>query len=147
MSYNVGCPSPKFFLDLPLVQYTIHVTLACYFLTAFIGTVNVVKKSNLLVAVERMLYQDLPGQKGQLKIFLSDPPLPNTQTCCKRMTVNSTYIFAGNYKINNNRVKLITNGCRTVYRLSGMDNGTFDVQNVDHSFLEQCQFRILASNS
>ena len=118
-----------------------------YFLAAFIGTVNEVKKSNMLVAVERMLYQDLPIKQGQLKIFLSDPPLPNTQTCCKRMTVNATYIFAGDYKINNNKVKLITNGCRAVYRLSVVDKAMIDVQNVNHTFLEQCQFRILASNS
>ena len=106
-----------------------------------------IKKAELLVAVERTLYQTLPTNARVLKkILLADPILSITETCCKRLAVNSTYIVAGNYKLNNNKVKYIANGCRTIYSLATMNNTMVDVHNVQHSFLQQCQFKILASS-
>ena len=114
---------------------------------AFIGTVKVAKSSYVRVKVKRTLYQSLSINKGQLKILLSEPPLSKSQTCCKRIAANSTYIFAGNYKIRNGKVKFIANGCQTIYTLSMGNSAILDVNNIEHSFLDQCQFRILASSS
>ena len=109
-----------------------------------------VRKAQLYVVVEKMLFEGLPTRKGELKILLSDPdgsPLSQSQTCCKRIKENSTYIFAGNYNLNKSRMKFIVNGCRTIYRLPMERNVMFDVDNFEHSFLEQCRYRIVSSSS
>ena len=117
------------------------------FPVAFIGTVQSVRKSQLQVVVEKMLYEGLPTKTNKLKIYLSDPDdaLSRSQTCCKRITTNSTSIFAGYYKISR-KVKHIVNGCRTIYRLPVEKNAELDVDNIEHTFLEQCRFRLLSSS-
>lgn len=115
---------------------------------AFVGTVKTIKKTNLHVVVEKMLYQSVLKVKQVLKISMSNSgnPLTKSQTCCKRITPKSAYIFAGSYKITKKGVKYIINGCRTIYSLSLGMNEVLNVNNIDHRFLEQCQFRVLASN-
>ena len=111
---------------------------------------KVVRRAQLQVIVEKMLYEGLPTRKNELKILLSDPdgnPLSQTETCCKRITKGSTYVLAGNYNLNNNKVKFVINGCRTMYTIPMERNTMLDVDNIDHSFLDQCRFRIVSSLS
>jgi len=117
---------------------------------ALVGTVKATRKLYFIVVVEKMLYQNaIVTDKKELKVYSSDAssPLSRSQKCCKRMAINSTYIFAGTYQAKNRNVKFTTNGCRTVYKLSVGKSAVVDVNNIEHSFLEQCRFRILASNS
>jgi len=111
--------------------------------TALIGKVEILKKRFAVVLVTKYLYQDIPRRGKRIKIYLTNQEnvLPITMTCCRRLSVNSTYIFAGTYFVIGQKVNSMANGCRTIYQLP-----TDQTNTIQHSFLDKCQFRILASN-
>jgi len=115
------------------------------FCAALIGKLESLKRSTAIVSVTKYLYQDIPRQSKKIKILLTnlEDVLPTTMRCCKRLSLNSTYIFAGTYLVDGKKLSFIANGCRTIYQLP-TDQTSIDT--IKHNFLDKCQFRILASN-